>query len=520
MRHLTTRLVILLMLALMIITGAYDYTRLVRERSRFVEQTREDQRIFAETLALAVRQNLRRGRTTEELEELLNEIVTRPGFIAVTIFGPAGKVVAQNVASGAASPTVDKTVRETLATEEAVSALVTTDSGQMLRYVQPFRWPGGQAGAIEVQQTLEEVDRKFRHEIRERVVSRLGLLVAFVLSIVALTRWSIARPIRAVIQGARAVGRGDLTQQVQLGRRDEIGQLADEFNRMASNLQAARQEIFRQAEERLRLEQEVQQVQRLAAVGMLATEVAHEIGTPLNIISGRTEMLDRVIPRDHPERRHLDVVLKQTERISGIIRSLLDYARPQRPMLRQEELLPILARVADLLLGRCRAKQVRIQLDLPVGLPPILGDADRLQQLFLNLLVNALDASPAAGTIRVTTGPDPVLPDEDRIGIVRGKAEGPCLAIHIVDRGKGIPPEQLDQIFQPFFSTKRRGQGTGMGLPIVEEIVRAHRGEIEILSIPENGTEAIVRLPFASSIAVGREAAGEAPAPTVGEHGR
>jgi methyl-accepting chemotaxis protein len=265
MRHLTTRLVILLMLALMIITGAYDYTRLVRERSRFVEQTREDQRIFAETLALAVRQNLRRGRTTEELEEFLNEIVTRPGFIAVTIFGPAGKVVAQNVASGAASPTIDKTVRETLAIEEAVSALVTTDSGQMLRYVQPFRWPGGQAGAIEVQQTLEEVDRKFRHEIRERVVSRLGLLVAFVLSIVALTRWSIARPIRAVIQGARAVGRGDLTQQVQLGRRDEIGQLADEFNRMASNLQAARQEIFRQAEERLRLEQEVQQAQRLAA---------------------------------------------------------------------------------------------------------------------------------------------------------------------------------------------------------------------------------------------------------------
>ncbi len=520
MRNLTTRLVLLLMLALMIITGAYDYTRMVRERSRLVEQTREDQRIFAETLALAVRQNLRRGRTTEELEELLNEILKRPGFIAVTIFGPEGKVVAQNVASGAASPTLDETVRGTLATEEAASALVTTDSGQMLRYVQPFRWPGGQTGAIEVQQTLEEVDRKFRHEIQERVVSRLGVLAAFVLSIVALTRWSIARPIRAVIQGARAVGRGDLTQQVQLRRRDEIGQLAEEFNRMASNLQAARQEIFRQAEERLRLEQEVQQTQRLAAVGMLATEVAHEIGTPLNIILGRTEMLDRVIPRDHPERRHLDVVLKQTERICGIIRSLLDYARPQRPMLRQEELLPILARVADLLLGRCRAKQVRIQLDLPVGLPPILGDADRLQQLFLNLLVNALDASAAAGTIRVTTGPDPVLPAEGRIGILRGKAEGPCLAIHIVDSGKGIPPEQLDQIFQPFFSTKRRGQGTGMGLPIVEEIVRAHRGEIEILSIPEHGTEAIVRLPFASSIAAGRETAGEAPAPTVGEHGR
>jgi signal transduction histidine kinase len=147
-----------------------------------------------------------------------------------------------------------------------------------------------------------------------------------------------------------------------------------------------------------------------------------------------------------------------------------------------------------------------------VGLAPILGDADHLQQLFLNVLVNALDAS-AGGTIRVTADTDPVLPAEGRAGIIRGKAEGPCLAIHIVDGGKGIPPEQLEQIFQPFFSTKRRGQGTGMGLPVVEEIVRAHRGEIEILSIPERGTEVIVRLPLAVSAAVA-----EAPAPAGGEH--
>ncbi len=520
MRNLTTRLVILLMSALMIITGVYEYTRLVHERERLVEQTWEDQRIFAETLALAVRQNLRRGRTTEDLEELLNEILKRPGFIAVTIFGPDGSVVAQNVASGAASPTLDETVRGTLATEEAASALVTTSSGQTLRYVQPFRWPGQQTGAIEVRQTLEEANRKFRREIRDRIVSRLVVLAAFVLSMVALTRWSIARPIRAVIQGARAVGMGDLTQQLDVARRDEIGQLAHEFNRMASNLQAARQEIFRQAEERLRLEQEVQQAQKLAAVGMLATEVAHEIGTPLNIISGRTEILDRIIPRDHPDRRHLDVILKQTERISGSIRSLLSYARPRRPMLREKEILPILARVADLLLGRCLAKQVRIQLDLPVGLPPILGDADHLQQLFLDLLVNALDVSPAGGLIRVTAGPDPVLPAEGRVGIIRGQTEAPCLAIHVLDNGSGISPEQLDQIFQPFFSTKRQGQGTGMGLPIVEEIVRAHRGEIEILSIQGRGTEAIVRLPLAGSAAAATGEAPKEPAPTGGEHDR
>jgi signal transduction histidine kinase len=315
--------------------------------------------------------------------------------------------------------------------------------------------------------------------------------------VVAVTRWSIARPIRALIGGAQAVGRGDLRQRIELPRRDEIGQLADEFNRMAANLQAANEELVRQAEERLRLEQEVQQTQKLAEVGMLAAEVAHEIGTPLNVISGRAEVLERAVPRDHPERRHLDVILKQTQRISGIIRTLLDYTRSRRPNRRAESIVPVIGRVADLLLERSRRRGARIQLDLPIGLPQLLMDPDQIQQLFLTLLMNALDASPQGGVVRVTTGEDPELPTEGRGGIVRGKADTPCLAIHVVDGGRGLSLEQLEHVFEPFFSTKGHGLGTGLGLPIAEEIVRAHRGEIEMLSIPGRGTEVIVRLPLA-----------------------
>ncbi len=504
------------MLALMTISGAYDYIRLVRERERLVRQTREDQRIFAETLALAVSRNVRRGRTTDELEELLGDILARPGLIGVTIYDPDGRTIASKVAPGSPPPKTDEAVWESLATRGATSRLLTAGSMQVLRYLQPFRWPGGQAGALDIRQSLEGVQREFRRGIRERILARLAVLVAFVLSLVALTRWSIARPIRALIQGARAVGRGDLAQRIEVGRRDEIGQLAEEFNRMATNLQAARQEILRQSEERLRLEQEAQQAQKLAAVGMLAAEVAHEIGTPLNVISGRAEVLERLLGPEHPGRRHLDVVLTQAERISGIIRALLDYTRPRRPALREVSPLPILARVSDLLLGRCRAQGVRILLELPPDVLPVLGDPDQLQQLFLNLLRNALDASPPGGTIGVTEGPEPVLPAEGRAGILRGKAEVPCLALHIVDGGNGMSGEQLDQVFQPFFSTKRRGQGTGLGLPIVEEIVRGHRGEIEMLSILGRGTEVIVRLPLA-----GAAAAPEAPAetaPTTAEH--
>jgi two-component system NtrC family sensor kinase len=377
--------------------------------------------------------------------------------------------------------------------------------------VQPFRWPGGRTGAIEVQQTLREMEREFRRAVRTTIISRLVVLALFVLSIVILTRWNIARPIRALIGAARAVGRGDLGQRIALVRQDEIGELAAEFNRMAENLQTANAELVRQAEERLRLEQEIQQSQKLATVGMLAAEVAHEIGTPLNVISGRAEVLDRAVPSDHPERRHLDVILSQAERIKGIIRALLDYTRPRRPDLRPEPILPIVGRVASLLMERSQRRGVRLHLALPVGLPPVLADPEHLQQVLLNLILNALDASENGGTVRITVGTDPELAPDGRAGILRGKADAPTLSVHVIDEGKGLSAEDVNHVFEPFFSTKGRGQGTGLGLPIAEDIVRAHRGEIELLSIPGKGTEVIVRIPLAdtaAAAAVPKEEAG------------
>lgn len=501
MRNLTTRLVLLLVLALVVITGVYDYLRLTRERERLVQQTLEDERIFAETLALAVSRNIRRGGTTDELKDLLDDLLARPGLVAVAIYDPDGQVVAMNVAGGAPAPTLDTAVRTTLETRLPVSTTLETDGGRILRYVQPFRWPRARTGALEVRQTVAAMEAEFRRSMRESVLSRLLVLTLFVLTVVGLTKWNIARPIRALITGARAVGRGDLAQRIPMARRDEIGQLAEEFNRMATNLQAAHAELLRQGEERLRLEQEVHQAQKMAEVGMLAAEVAHEIGTPLNVISGRAEQLGRLLPGEGRERRHAEAILKQTERISGIIRALLEYTRPRRPALRPEAVLPVLGRVADFLLERSRRRSVRIALELPIGLPRVLANADQLQQLFLNLLMNALDASPPGAVVSVRTGPEPILPEAGRAAIVRGKVDGPHLAVHVLDAGKGMTAEQLNHVFEPFFSTKGAGQGTGLGLPIVEEIIRAHRAEVELLSIPGRGSEVVVRLPLAESAA-------------------
>lgn len=498
MRNLTARLVIFLMLALMLIMGVYDYNRLSQERERLVAQMQEDVRIFSETLALAVRQNVRLGRTTDELRELLDEILGRPGLVAVVIFGPGGGLVAATVAPGAEPPEADALVQQTLSSRRAGVATVELKSGRVLRHVQPFRWPvAGRTAAIEVRQTLAGMEQDFRRAIRESIISRLLVLAAFVLSVVALTRWNISRPIRSLIAGAQAIGHGDLGQRIEVVRRDEIGQLADEFNRMACNLQEANQRLIHEATERLRLEQEAQQAQKLAAVGMLAAKVAHEIGTPLNVISGRAEVLARSLSSEQPGRRHLDVILGQTERIARIIRTLLDYTRPKQPDLQPVEVLPILGRVASMLMDRSRRREVRIVLELPTGLPAVKADPDQLQQLFLNLVQNALDVSPPGASVRLAAGDESLLPAEGRAAVRRGETDADCLALHVLDQGGGLTAEELEKVFEPFFSTKSDGRGTGLGLAIVEEIVRSHRGAVELASVPGRGSEAIVRLPLA-----------------------
>jgi signal transduction histidine kinase len=298
----------------------------------------------------------------------------------------------------------------------------------------------------------------------------LSLTIA--LAIWVTVRISIRRPIRALVRAALALGRGHLEQRTTLRRRDEIGQLASAFNRMAEDLQAAQERTQTEAQARLDLERRLQQEQKLATLGRLASEVAHEIGTPLNIVSGRTEAIRKGLPPDHPIVRHAATVLRQVERISAIIRQL--------------------DRVVDLLEPLARRRQIRLTADPSNTTAPVLADPDQLQQVLLNLVTNALDATAPGGHIRLVVadeeqGSTPETSDA-RPRISRGQAAKPFVTLEVADTGCGIPQDRLEKIFEPFFSTKERRGGTGLGMPIVEDIVRSHRGAIEIESAAGRGT--------------------------------
>ena len=172
MKHLTTRLVLLLMLVVLAISGAFDYVRLDRERDRIIELTRADQRVFAETFALAVRRNVRRGRTSDELQELLEEIRRRPGLVWAAVDDPDGPVVAS--AGDRPARTADGATAAVLQDSSARSHVLQDADGKVLRYIQPVRWPDGKTSAVEIRQSLAAADREFARALREGVVSSLS----------------------------------------------------------------------------------------------------------------------------------------------------------------------------------------------------------------------------------------------------------------------------------------------------------------------------------------------------------
>jgi signal transduction histidine kinase len=269
-----------------------------------------------------------------------------------------------------------------------------------------------------------------------------------------------------------------------------------------------------QAQARLDLERQVRQAEKLAAVGRLASEVAHEVGTPLNVIAGRAGIIQQALAPEHPSLRHVETIARQVERITAILRQLLDYARPRQPAVRPVALRPILEQIVDLLAPLARRRAVRLEQDVPDDTPLLLADPDQLQQVLINLTGNALDATAAAGAVRLYAG-EPSPPPAGASAVRRGSPKRPSVTLVVEDTGCGMPGEQLERVFEPFFTTKHRQAGTGLGLAIVEDIVRAHQGAIEVRSAEGRGTTVVIEWPASDSpeaaLAEARTSVPEAP---------
>ena len=343
-------------------------------------------------------------------------------------------------------------------------------------------------------------------ERSNRIIATTSILVAVLsLLILIIVRQNITRPINDLISRIRELGQGHWEQRIQTGGHDEIASLAREFNIMSEELQGSYTRLIHEQEEKLKLEQELRRSEHLASVGELAAGLAHEIGTPLNIIGGRAEYLLRR-PRSQAElSENLRIIRSQIDRIAGIVRQLLEFSRRQEPVFRPVDVGLLLSSVRSFLDHKISERKVNVEIQRADGLPPIQADPELLQQVFINLFLNSLDALKPGGTIRITAAVR-----KSGVSINNSAANNKVhgLSVTFEDNGTGIPPEHIDRVFDPFFTTKDIGDGTGLGLSVTYGIIKEHGGAIQIESDVGKFTRFIIHLPTEPAVARGPDTKG------------
>jgi hypothetical protein len=238
--------------------------------------------------------------------------------------------------------------------------------------------------------------------------------------------------------------------------------------------------IFDDITDRAELEQRLVQADKLSSIGLLAAGVAHEVNTPLAVISTYAQMLAKQVSDDSQKSLILDKIAKQTFRASEIVNSLLNFSRTSSTSLGDVNLNRVIQETLSLLEHQLQKSGIQVKTDLDAGLPPVRGNAGQLQQVFLNLFLNARDAMSAGGTLEVRTWP-----------------EGSGARAEVADTGQGIAPEHLHRIYDPFFTTKAVRKGTGLGLSVTYGIIQEHGGSIEVSNRPGGGASFRLELPLA-----------------------
>ena len=354
----------------------------------------------------------------------------------------------------------------------------------------PLDVPSARPAALELSESLEDERAYIAFRVRETLIS--ALILAVVAGVVAfgVGILLVGRPIRALVEKARRIGSEDFSGPLVLPRGDELAQLADEMNTMAERLDLAKRKVAAESEARIAALQQLRHADRLTTVGKLASGLAHELGTPLGVVSGRAQMIaagEVTGPEDTV--RAARIIGEQAECMTRLVRQLLDFARWRS----RERRLADAVQLARQTVGMLEPLAVRrgAELRFSGARDPVRVrlDASQLQQALANLVVNAIQATPRGGSVDVSV--EARVRDEE----APGRPSGRYAVLVVEDEGEGIPSERLPAIFDPFFTTKPVGEGTGLGLSVTHGIVEEHGGFIEVQSEPARGSRFEIWLP-------------------------
>jgi len=351
-------------------------------------------------------------------------------------------------------------------------------------------------GVIDTDLSLDTVDAQLAQNEAQLVLFTSGAVILISLVSVVFIWLVVHKPIKELTAGIRQVAQGDLDHSITVHSHDELGVLADSFNKMTSEISEAHQELTGWTKTlETRVEQKTQELNRahehmlhtekMASIGKLAAVVAHEINNPLAGILTYAKLLKKWFTRDGGKSRmeilnSLDLIESESRRCGDIVKNLLTFARATPMNFEATDLSLIIDRCLRLVQHKLELGNIQLNTDVERDLPAVHCDPAQIEQVLLALVMNAIDAMPGGGNLTVLAWR---APDTSEVQLQVG------------DDGSGIPQELLPQLFEPFFTTKERGHSVGLGLAISHSIIERHRGRIEVASVPNRGTVFTITLP-------------------------
>jgi two-component system, NtrC family, sensor kinase len=489
-----TRLTISMILPIVLLIAGFGYLDEKRTREHYREELRREGRVIARTVQLAMEDALK-TRNIEDVKELVDHITGFERVYGVRLFTAEGRLLYQSKILETQPFLSADVLKEVLATRRPGERQRAIDGQQVLSYIVPLSAPDSSLyGAVQLLQLESFIGEEVRSARQSITALTLLMIIVSGAVIIAVTQVVVTRPIGDFVSRIRAIHTDDAAARVPESGGDELRRLAREFNALWKRLADSHTSLLAAQEERRQAELRLKNAERLAALGQLAAGLAHEIGTPLNVIIGRTDMVRRRV-KDPEIERNLKIVSDQINRISRIVGSMLQFAQVKELNPVAVDVTELMRSVIEFLEQRLQEADVRVEWKAASALPPVSADRDQIFEVFLNLTLNALDALEAGGTLVIET---------ERVERPHPDDNGPpreYVATRLRDNGAGIRAEDLARIFDPFFTTKTIGRGTGLGMSVSYGIVREHEGWMEVESRLEHGTQVTVFLPVTRHVA-------------------
>ena len=481
-RSLTTRIIVTTITLLVAGIFTYAFFNVRHQQDMLIDTARESTELLLHTVESSIYNTMHLG-TVQDVGSILSMVGQHNQLVGVRIFHPHGVILRSSIPNEVGR-SVSANDYNIFLISKRYGIFDLPPYGEVLSMVKPIyneaachACHGTKArviGILNINYSLRRTNMQMLDATRIFILSSVAITTFLALAISLILLKSVKKPLDNMMETMSKVENGDFGVRIDYKGKDEIGRLIVSFNSMLDRLDIAKKEL-----EQLHFQQ-LERADRLASIGEMAAGIAHEIKNPLAGISGAVSIIKDDMTPDDPRAMILGEVLQQVQRLDKTVNDLLFFGKPSLPEFNYVDINAIITTTLKFASQHRGGGNIEKRLELDSGLPPVFADYQQMQQVFLNIILNAFQAMSDGGVLSITTARS-------------HRDDGEFVRIDISDTGLGIPPQVLSKIFTPFFTTK--AQGTGLGLPICSKLVHLHNGDIRVTSDHDKGTIFTVELP-------------------------